>query len=76
VLGTCECGDMWVLGTCGCRGPVGVGDMWVSGTCGCGGHLCVGDLFSGGLMCLIRHRGGWSRKWQFSLTLCNENVLT
>ena len=20
--------------------------------------------------------GGWSRKWQFSLTLCNENLLT
>ena len=20
--------------------------------------------------------GGWSRKWQFSLTLCSENVLT
>ena len=20
--------------------------------------------------------GWWSRKWQFSLTLCNENVLT
>ena len=22
------------------------------------------------------HRGGWSRKWQFPLTLCSENVLT
>ena len=20
--------------------------------------------------------GGWSRKWQFSLTVCNKNVLT
>ena len=46
--------DMWVLGTCGCGGHVGVGDMRVSGTCGFGGHEGVGDLFSGGLVCLIQ----------------------
>ena len=57
-------GDMWVLGTsgcrghvcwgtCGCGGHVGEGDMRVSGTCGCGGHEGVGDLYSGGLVCLI-----------------------
>ena len=40
--------DMWVLGTCGCGGHVGVGDMRVSGTCGCRGHEGVGDLYSGG----------------------------
>ena len=47
---------MWVLGTCECRGhvgvgdmcaggPVGLGDMWVWGTCGCGGHEGVGDMW-------------------------------
>ena len=46
-------GDMWVWGTCGCRGHVGVGDMRVLGTYGSGGHEGVGDLYSGGLVCLI-----------------------
>ena len=41
-------GDMWVLGTCGCGGHVGVGDMWVSGTYGCRGHVGVGDMCAGG----------------------------
>ena len=31
-------GDMWVSGTCGCRGPVGVGDICA------GGPVGVGDM--------------------------------
>ena len=35
--------------------------------------ICLGAIF-------ILHKdigvGGWSRKWQFSLTLCSKNVLT
>ena len=35
--------------------------------------VCLGAIF------ILRKDigvGGWSRKWQFSLTLCSENVLT
>ena len=33
----------------------------------------LGTIF---ILCKDIGVGGWSRKWQFSLTLCNENVLT
>ena len=37
------------------------------------GNFCLGAIF------ILRKDigvGWWSRKWQFSLTLCSENVLT
>ena len=36
-------------------------------------HFGLGAIF---IVCKDIGVGGWSRKWQFSLTLCSENVLT
>ena len=46
--------------------------LWQMSTCKDFWYMCIGTIFI-----LRKDRGGgWSRKWQFSLTLCNENVLT
>ena len=50
VLGTCVLGDLWVWGTCGCRGHVGEGDIRVSQTIGINvqtGKLMLATSFSG-----------------------------
>ena len=42
-------------------------------------HNAMTFIFKLGAIFILRKDigvGGWSRKWQFSLTLCSENVLT
>ena len=39
-------------------------------------RLMKSVIFAIFILCKDMGVGGWSRQWQFSLTLCSENVLT
>ena len=69
-------GDMWVLGTFGSGGHMGVGDMWVLGTSGCWGQVGVGDMWVLGTSGCRGHFLMDNWKWLTTNNVSIENVGT
>ena len=53
-----------------------ISEVLVFGMCFIVIQLCYNELGAIFILCKDIGVGGWSRKWQFFLTLCSENILT